>query len=662
MHLGWNDQTYESSVDLGDEPPILVGDDRNMPPDHRRVSLRWLTGTVLTGMTSMFLMGGALFVALDGRHTFATPPQAMAATEALRTSVDPVSGAIEKGDRIRLVPEGISNRQIMTVSTVTRVGDRDIIKDRPFVRITASLAQRKTDLISDIPPFNPLRIFSDSGEIPATAETESIYGAEVDGEVAITVRDFPTDNPLIDADASPSEAEIEAMVRRHAVSPTGENLQVASLPRINPDRFDFELAKRPSALGRFAIRIVPENVSFVAKTEEPTADITPGLQEKVIDVDDNTSLKDLLIGNGSTDDEAEEITAVLGRVFRIGKPPENGRVRLGIDEAEIDIDRSIPVRISIYDGEKHIATVARSDDGFYVPANEPPPIVTAAAEEEEPQQPVVYKGGPALNLYESIYQTGMEQQIPVALINDLIRIFSFEVDFNTRVSPSDKVEVFYALADERDPGSAKEILFASLTLKSNERRFYRFKTPDDGAVDYYDETGKSSKKFLMRKPMSRGKFRSGFGSRRHPILGYARMHKGVDWAAPRGTPVMASGNGVIEEAKWKSGYGRWVKIRHSNGYATGYGHMSGFAKGIQSGQRIRQGQVIGFVGSTGLSTGPHLHYEVMVNGRHVNPLRIRLPRGRVLTDDVLTSFEQERNHIDALLAKEPGQQRLIATN
>ena len=149
--------------------------------------------------------------------------------------------------------------------------------------------------------------------------------------------------------------------------------------------------------------------------------------------------------------------------------------------------------------------------------------------------------------------------------------------------------------------------------------------------------------------------------RRHPILRYARMHKGVDWSAKRGTPIMAAGNGVIEEAKWKSGYGRWIKIRHANGYATGYAHQSGFAKGIRAGIRVRQGQIIGYVGSTGLSTGPHLHYEVMVNGRHVNPLRIRLPRGRVLTDTVLANFERERDHIDALLAKDPNATRLAST-
>jgi murein DD-endopeptidase MepM/ murein hydrolase activator NlpD len=146
--------------------------------------------------------------------------------------------------------------------------------------------------------------------------------------------------------------------------------------------------------------------------------------------------------------------------------------------------------------------------------------------------------------------------------------------------------------------------------------------------------------------------------RRHPILGYRRMHKGVDWAAPRGTPIFAAGNGVVIEAERKSGYGNWIKIRHANGYETSYAHQTRFAKGIREGVRVRLGQIIGYVGSTGLSTGPHLHYEVTVNGRHVNPMRIRLPRGRSLSGEVLAEFEAERSRIDALRNTPPVSTRL----
>lgn len=197
-------------------------------------------------------------------------------------------------------------------------------------------------------------------------------------------------------------------------------------------------------------------------------------------------------------------------------------------------------------------------------------------------------------------------------------------------------------------------------MRGETRKFYRFRTPDDGVVDYYDETGRSAKKFLMRKPIRNGRFRSGFGMRRHPILGYKRMHKGVDWAAPRGTPLMAAGDGTIVEAGWKSGYGRWIKIRHANGYESGYAHQQKFAPGIAKGVRVTQGQVIGYVGTTGLSTGPHLHYELRVNGRLVDPMRIRLPRGRTLDGAILRAFERERARIEALMNKPPVSTRLAS--
>jgi murein DD-endopeptidase MepM/ murein hydrolase activator NlpD len=145
--------------------------------------------------------------------------------------------------------------------------------------------------------------------------------------------------------------------------------------------------------------------------------------------------------------------------------------------------------------------------------------------------------------------------------------------------------------------------------------------------------------------------RSSFGVRRHPILGYMKMHTGVDWSAPHGTPIYASGNGIVEKVGWESGYGKYVRIRHANGYETAYGHMTAFARGIDEKVRVRQGQIIGFVGSTGLSTGAHLHYEILVNGRFVDPMRIRLPRGRVLDGPVLGSFEKERDRLDGMMAR-----------
>ncbi|MCC0014277.1 MAG: M23 family metallopeptidase, partial [Rhodobiaceae bacterium] len=190
---------------------------------------------------------------------------------------------------------------------------------------------------------------------------------------------------------------------------------------------------------------------------------------------------------------------------------------------------------------------------------------------------------------------------------------------------------------------------------------YRFQHPEDNSIDYYDEEGRSARQFLLRNPVPNGKFRSGFGMRRHPILKYSRMHTGVDWSAPRGTPIIAAGNGIVEKAGWDSGgYGRQTIIRHANGYKSSYSHQNSIAKGVVPGARVRQGQVIGTVGSTGLSTGPHLHYELIVNGNKVDAMRIRLPDGKSLKGDAYAMFARERDRINALLGIETSNKELAS--
>jgi murein DD-endopeptidase MepM/ murein hydrolase activator NlpD len=242
-----------------------------------------------------------------------------------------------------------------------------------------------------------------------------------------------------------------------------------------------------------------------------------------------------------------------------------------------------------------------------------------------------------------------------------VRLLASDVDFQSRLSPADQLEVLFSQPDDNDTVTEdSELLYVSATFGGNARSLYRFQM-QDGSVDYFDKDGRSAKQFLLRNPVPNGKFTSGFGSRRHPILGYVRMHTGTDWSAPSGTPIIATGNGVVEKAGWASGYGKQTIIRHANGYETSYNHQSAFAKGIQPGARVRQGQVIGYVGSTGLSTGAHLHYEMIVNGNKVDAMRVRLPTGRVLKDAELEAFMLERDRIDALLAEENGDSLKVAS-
>jgi murein DD-endopeptidase MepM/ murein hydrolase activator NlpD len=306
----------------------------------------------------------------------------------------------------------------------------------------------------------------------------------------------------------------------------------------------------------------------------------------------------------------------------------------------------MPYRVVVATDSTVEAVAALSDLGKYVAVdvstmNTATQVAAPSDDDEEEDD------GTGVRLYQSIYETALRNKVPATVIEDMIKIYSYDVDFQRRVQPGDSFDVFFASEDEGSVNPDRnEVLFASLTVGGETKKYYRFKTDDDSVVDFYDETGKSAKKFLVRKPVNNAIMRSGFGGRRHPILGYTKMHTGVDWSAPYGTPIFASGNGSIEKVGWEGGYGKYIRVKHNNGYETAYGHMSAYAKGMEPGKRVRQGQVIGFVGSTGLSTGAHVHYEILVNGRFVDPMRVRLPRGRSLEGPMMASFEKARDQID----------------
>ena len=236
------------------------------------------------------------------------------------------------------------------------------------------------------------------------------------------------------------------------------------------------------------------------------------------------------------------------------------------------------------------------------------------------------------------------QNVPSKIVSEFINIFAFSVDFRRDVRKGDKFEIIYEnhITPDGEVVRSGNILYAALQLRKDKIALYRFKDKS-GNVDYYNEKGLAMKKTLSRKPMSfqNARISSPFGKRRHPILRDIRIHWGVDYAAPAGSLVYAGGDGVIQVAKYNGGYGNYIKIRHNSEYSTAYGHMKGFAKGIRPGVRVKQGQVIGYVGSTGRSTGPHLHYEVVKNGRRVNPLSIKAAAGENLKGNNLKKFKQQ---------------------
>jgi murein DD-endopeptidase MepM/ murein hydrolase activator NlpD len=397
----------------------------------------------------------------------------------------------------------------------------------------------------------------------------------------------------------------------------------------------------------FETRVVPENVTLLPKTKDQATGGNAS-NERVHVVKKGDTVTSILRDQGATPEEAKSIASTLGPRGRDGGLKEGQKLRILMSPAGPG-QRLQPYRVIVANESTVEAVAALSDLGKYVAVDvQSMNTVTEAAAADDDDDD---DDGTGVRLYQSIYETALRNKVPATVIEDMVRIYSYDVDFQRKVQPGDSFDVFFAGEDEGATITEKtEVLFASLTVGGETKKYYRFQTPDDGVVDFYDETGKSAKKFLVRKPVNNAIMRSGFGGRRHPILGYVKMHTGVDWATPYGTPIFASGNGVVEKVGPEGGYGKYVRLKHNNGYETAYGHMSAFAKGLEPGKRVRQGQIIGFVGSTGMSTGPHVHYEILVNGRFVDPMRIKLPRGRSLDGPLMAAFEKERDRLDTQMS------------
>jgi murein DD-endopeptidase MepM/ murein hydrolase activator NlpD len=243
----------------------------------------------------------------------------------------------------------------------------------------------------------------------------------------------------------------------------------------------------------------------------------------------------------------------------------------------------------------------------------------------------------------SLSEAAADAGLPTQVLNDMVKMFSYDVDFQRDIQEGDAFSVMFERTVTKDGRvvRAEGIKVASMTLSGSPLKLYAFKH-SDGYTDFYNEKGEGVRKGLMRTPINGARLTSGFGVRRHPILGYSKLHQGIDFGAPTGTPVFAAGDGVIEKREVYGGYGNYIRIRHSSGYATAYAHLSRFAPGIQAGKRVRQEQIIGYVGTTGRSTGPHLHYEILRDSRQVNPMTVKLPASQRLEGATLARFKEMR--------------------
>ncbi len=648
-------------IDLGVEPAIALTGRLHAAQDRGSVSTRWLCGTILTGLAGAALIGAAIYTALDRESTFARQPDFAVVS---RKAPDQQGTDLRKGDRLVKKVDIVAEKQSFRAPTTVNVGDKQVIRLRGYTHVATTLTMTPTDLADAVPAFNPLKLLA--ADQPNAPGAQPDLGPILDAaEVAFVTKDLNGADPSLFAGAL-SLAEAQAQVAQVAQGPRtaylGDSVSLALPPQLLLMRTSRAgLANPAAALGyangaatitspfkSIEVHMVPENVTVLQRAETPHES---GQEERLVVLRHGDSLEEILKGVGATREQVRAIFEAFG-ARRGDQPIAEGR-RLKLLLANVnDAPRGRQIaRLSVYLDEALETTVALNDAGQYVrvePADAAGKAARVARDDTAPEDNGDTGG---MRLYDSVYQTALRQQIPTPVIEDMIRVFSNDVDFQQSVQGGDSIDAFYANSD--DGGGHPDLLFASLTARNDVYRYYRYQAPDDPGSAYYDDAGRSVRKFLIRNPVPTGIFTSPFGMRFHPVLGYTRPHTGVDWTAPVGTPILAAGNGTVLKAERSPSYGNHVEIQHANGYITTYSHMVGFARGIADGVKIRQGQVVGYLGQTGLATGPHLHYEVIVNGHFVDPMRVKLARTRELDGKQLADFKREHDRINALMATAP---------
>ncbi|HJU29911.1 MAG TPA: M23 family metallopeptidase [Hyphomicrobiaceae bacterium] len=618
---------------------------------------RWLVSTclaaavgvlailvVIAGSTDTRESNGSVLVSLERVRN-----APVATLQPPSARVDGLRWATPKADRL-LIPSGAMATKFVIFDAIKqRRGARDYIFNKPYARLVARLAPISKAEAQRVPAFNPFKLYanttpidqaetSDDDQQDAVVKIVELLGGSIPGE---------------DGQELTSEEVAEV---------AGRALAAAEDPaQLRPGLAD---AGGPSdGLSRSQLEPFSPNTTILSKSvleaDDPTDDLA-GREVRVVKAQRGDTLARLLLRLGAEPWQARAMTDAARNALPDGALQPNQELHVTLVPSIVRANRMEPVRLSVFgEGHDHKVTVNRNAAGEFVASASPIDerlINAQVADDEQPQ---------ASSLYASLHHTAERQGIPPETILQILKVHAYETDFRQRVRAGDGFEFFFDIKDEERgvEGNLGELLSTAITSAGETHRFYRFRTPD-GTVDYYDDQGNTSRKFLMRRPVRGDDVRitSGFGVRRHPILQIPKMHTGVDWAAATGTPIMAAGSGVIEEAGRKGEYGNYIRIRHPNGYKTAYGHMARFAPGVGEGVKVRQGQIIGYVGSTGLASGPHVHFEVLVNSRFVDPMSIQVPRERRLDGRQLADFQKERARIDDLMRRNPVSARVATAS
>lgn len=618
---------------------------------------RWLISTCLAGVVGLIAIGVIIYGSADHREQ---SEGLMPALDRIRTGgipalqiplprrQDGLAWSVPKADRLRITSGATSTRFIIHETLKQKRGGREYIHAKPYVRVVARLAPVPDDYGDVIPPFNPFKLYANSKPVSATEDDDQRAGDR--GDVSIRVVEL-LGGILPGEDGQELETSEVADIIERVQESQNEVAAEASAVASGEASLTRPEENLPTDLAEPA----PPNTTVLAKTTveaDDSSDDYAGAEQRLVRVGKSDTLVKILTTAGADTWQARGMVDAARSIFPESALVPGLEVYITMVPSLTQQGRLEPARFSILgDGHDHKVTVSRNAAGEFVASADPPlaRALAAATLDENSDRPQ------ASNLYASVYYASLLQNVQPETIIKILRIHAYDTDFRRRLRAGDGIELFFDLKEEAGPDAAPgELLYTAITAGSETSRFYRFRT-SDGIVDYYDERGNNSRKFLMRRPVRGAEVRltSGYGLRFHPLLNERRMHTGVDWASPSGTPILAAGNGTIEEAGRKGQYGNYIRIRHANGYQTAYGHMSRFAPGVSDGVKVRQGQVIGFVGSTGLSSGPHLHFEVLVNNRFVDPLSIQVPRERQLAGRQLAEFQKERTRIDELMRRTP---------
>ena len=373
------------------------------------------------------------------------------------------------------------------------------------------------------------------------------------------------------------------------------------------------------------------NVYFKKTINHFLNNLEPRYKKIYHNISSGETFNNILEGYSVEEKEITEIKKVLSKKVNLNKLKTDQKIQFTLDQSNNFI--------------KEFIFQSSSTEKIYLTKNKETSKFDQSILLTKLKKKIVYKEN---KISQSLYKSAIDQKIPASIIIEFARIYGFQVDFQRDIRKKDNFQIMYEafMDDNKKIIETGNILFANLKLSGQDNSLYFF--DKDGSVGHYDKNGKSVKKALMKTPINGARLSSPFGMRKHPIDGFNKMHKGTDFAAPMGTPIMASGDGVVKKASWCGGGGNCVVIKHNSTYQTVYAHMSKFASGIRSGVRVKQGQVIGFVGSTGKSTGPHLHYEVIVNGKRINSQTLKLPSGKILKGEDRVVFETNKIKLDVL--------------